>query len=129
VVTELNWIRPSANKDELRHILYEETAVKRLKKHKSPGIDDVTEEKIQAGGERVTEELYAICNQLWKEGSMSEDRTLSVIVTIPKKGDLSQCSNYRTIARLSRVGKVLVMMLLERLKAQVERYLSASWIQ
>jgi len=32
------------------------------------------------------------------------------------KGDMSQCSNNRTIALLSHVGKVLMMVLLERLK-------------
>jgi len=43
VVTELHRITPPVNKDELHHILYEEieTAVKMLKKHKSPGIDDI----------------------------------------------------------------------------------------
>jgi len=75
VVTELNRVTPPANKDELHHILYEEieTAVKRLKKHKSPGIDDITGEIIQAGGEKVTEELHAICNPIWKEGSIPEE--------------------------------------------------------
>jgi len=96
--------------------------VKRLKKHKSPGIDDITGEMIQVGGEKVTEELHAICNQIWKEGSIPDEWTKTVIVTILKKGDLSQCSNYRTIALLSPVGKVLMMVLLERLKAQMERH-------
>jgi hypothetical protein len=38
VVTELNRITPPPNEDELHHILYEEieTAMSRLKKHKSP---------------------------------------------------------------------------------------------
>jgi len=57
-------------------------------------------------------------------GSISEEWTKSDIVTMPKKGDLSQCSNYRTIALLSHVGKVLMIVLLERLKAQMKRKLS-----
>jgi len=79
---------------------------------------------IQAWGEKVTEELHAICNQIRKEGSIPEEWTKSVIVTIRKKGDQSQCSNYRTIVLLSHVGIVLMMVLLERLKAQMERHLS-----
>jgi len=69
VVTELNRNTPPANKNELHHILYEEieTAVKKLKKHKSLGIDDITGEMIQAGGKKVTEELYAVCDQIWKK--------------------------------------------------------------
>jgi len=45
-------------------------------------------------------------------------------MTIPKKKDLSQCSSYRTFALHSHVSKVLMMMLLERLKAQMAVYLS-----
>jgi len=46
--------------------------VKRLKKCHSPGIDDITGEMIQAGGEKkFIEESYAICNQMWKEGSIA----------------------------------------------------------
>jgi len=48
----------------------------------------------------------------------------AVIVTLLKKGDLSQCSYYRTIALLGHVGKVLITVLLDRLKAQIEKNLS-----
>ena len=101
VVTELNRITPPPNEDELHHILYEDfkTVVKRLKKHQSSGIDDITGELVQAGGEKVVEELHYIYNQIWKEGSLPEEWAKSVIITIPKKGDLSQRSNYRTILR------------------------------
>jgi len=101
-----------------------EAAVKRLKKNKSPGIDDITGEMIQAGGDRVAEEIHGICNQIWQEGKVPEEWAKSVIITIPKKGDLAECNNYRTIALLSHVGKVLMMVLLERLKAQMEPHLS-----
>jgi len=46
------------------------------------------------------------------------------ISSLPKKGDMSHCSNYGTITLLSHVSKVLMMVLLERLKAQVEMHLS-----
>ena len=126
VVNELDKISPPPNEDEQQDILYEEVAaaVKRLKKGKSPGIDSIAGEVIQAGGEKVTEEIHSICNQIWQEGRVPEEWTKSVIVTIPKKGDLADCSNYRTIALLSHISKVLLMVLLERLKAQVEPYLS-----
>jgi len=56
--------------------------VKRLKKCHSPGIDDITGEMIQAGGEKkFIEESYAICNQMWKEGSIAEEWAESVIIT------------------------------------------------
>ena len=126
VVKELDQIAPPPNEDELQDILYEEVAaaVKKLKKGKSPGIDDIAGEVVQAGGEKVTEEIHLICKQIWQEGRVPEEWTKSVIVTIPKKGDLAECCNYRTIALLSHISKVLLIVLLERLKAQVEPYLS-----
>ena len=42
----------------------------------------------------------------------------------PEKGGLTECSNYRTIALLNHMCKVLMMVLLERLKPKVEEYLA-----
>ena len=50
--------------------------------------------------------------------------TKSILVTIPKKGDLTLCTNYRTIALINHMGKVLMMILLNRLKARTEQYMS-----
>ncbi len=71
---------------------------------------------IQAGGEKVTDAIHTICNQIWQEGRVPEEWA--------KSGDLAECSNYRTITPLSHMGKVLMMVLLERLKAQMEPHLS-----
>src|SRR6218665_370268 len=117
---------PPPNEDGELEILHEEVeaAVKRLKRHKSPGTDGITDEMIQAEGEQIVDELHRICKQVWKEGRIPEEWAKSIIITIPKKGDLRECSNYRTISLLNHMGKVLTMVLLERLKAQVEPYIS-----
>jgi len=52
------------------------------------------------------------------------DMSKSVALIIPEIGDMAQCSNYGTIALLSHVGKVLMMVLMVRLKAQLETQLS-----
>ena len=38
------------------------------------------------------------------------------LITIPKKGDLSRCDNFRGITLLSVPGKVLNRIILERMK-------------
>jgi len=48
----------------------------------------------------------------------------SILVPIPKKGDLSNCSNYRTISLINHTGKVLLIVLLNRLKNHLDPYLS-----
>ena len=45
---------------------------------------------------------------------------LSNIITLPKKGNLQQCKNYRTISLVCHPSKVLLKVLLNRLKRQAE---------
>ncbi len=47
IITELDQISPLPNEDEIHYILYKEVAeaVKRLKKGKSPGIDEIIRKK------------------------------------------------------------------------------------
>ena len=79
---------------------------------------------IKAGGKVLAREIHALCNQIWTEGKVPDEWTKSILVTIPKKGNLADCKNYRTIALTSHMGKVLMLMLLNRLKSQVEEYLA-----
>ncbi|KAJ8408552.1 hypothetical protein AAFF_G00251870 [Aldrovandia affinis] len=46
-----------------------------------------------------------------------------VILTLPKKGNLSDCNNWRGIALLSIPGKVFCSVLLQRLKTEVDNIL------
>ena len=41
-----------------------------------------------------------------------------------EKGDLTLCKNYRTIALINHMGKVLMIILLNRLKVKTEEYMS-----
>ena len=40
--------------------------------------------------------------------------------TLPKKGNLQQCQNYRTISLISHPSKVMLKIVLNRLKPQAE---------
>src|SRR6218665_3474355 len=113
-------ISPPQREDEDDDILYEEVerAIHQLKKGKSPGNERIRGEMISAGGEKFKEEIYKLCKQVWKEGRVPEEWTKYLIVTIPKNGDLTECKNYRTIALMSHIGKVLMIVLMNRLKAQ-----------
>ena len=121
-VAELSQISPPATDDNNDDILLEEvqSAIKKLKKNKSAGTDGITAEMIRAGGEALTRQIHLLCNQVWKEERFPEEWTQSMIVIIPKKGDLKECTNYRTISLISHMCKVMLMVLLERLKAQME---------
>ena len=47
----------------------------------------------------------------------------SVFIPIPKKGDVKECSNYRTIALISHTSKVMLKILQVRLQQCVNREL------
>ena len=126
LLSELEKISPPPKDDENDNILYEEVeaAVKYLKKNKSPGADGVWGEALQAGGKELWGKIHELCMQIWREKRIPEEWTKSVLVTIPKKGDLTDCKNYRTIALISHMAKILLVVLLNRLKAQMEEYLT-----
>ena len=101
-----------------------EKAVKSLKKGKSPGNDNIPGELVQAGGEKVIEILKLICNRIWTTGIWPKAWTQSLIITIPKKGNLQLCNNYRTINLISHPSKVLLNVILNRLRPQAENIIA-----
>jgi len=125
VVKELEDIAPPTDEDT-QDILYSEvqTAIRALKRNKSPGSDKISAEMLQAGGEPLARQIYQLCNKAWHEGTIPEEWGKSILVPIPKKGDLSNCSNYRTISLINHTGKVLLTVLLNRLKSYLDPYLS-----
>ena len=70
-----------------------ETAVQLLKKGKSAGVDNIPAKLVQAGGEDVIAALKTICNRIWQTGEWPTPWTQSLIITLPKKGNLPQCQN------------------------------------
>jgi hypothetical protein len=125
MVKELEEITPVNNEDP-QDILYSEVqeAIRTLKKNKSPGSDGITSEMLQAGGEQLAHEIHKLCNKAWDEGTIPGEWGKSILVPIPKKGDLSECSNYRTISLINHTGKVLIIVLLNRLKQKLDPHLS-----
>ena len=95
--------------------------VQSLKKGKSAGVDNIPADLVQAGGEDVIITLTTICNKIWQTEEWPTPCTQSIIViTLPKKGNLQQCQNYRTISLISHPSKVTLKIILNRLKPQAE---------
>ena len=82
-----------------------EAAIQSLKKGKSAGVDNIPAELVQAGGEDVITALTTICYKIWQTGEWSTPWTQSLVITLPKKGNLQQCQNYRTISLISHPSR------------------------
>ena len=72
-----------------------EAAVQSLKKGKSAGVDNIPAKLVQAGGEDVITALATICNKISQTGEWQTPWTQCLVNTLPKKGNLQQCQNYR----------------------------------
>ena len=95
-----------------------------LKKGKSAGVDNIPAELVQAGGEDVITALTTIYNKIWQTGEWPTPWTQSVVITLPKKGNLQQCQNYQTISLIGHSSKVMLKIILNRLKPQVEKIMA-----
>ena len=74
-----------------------ELAIDKLKSHKSPGIDEIPAELIKVGGRTICLEIHKLITSIWKEEKLPEEWKESIIVPIHKKGDKTDCNNYRGI--------------------------------
>ena len=63
--------------------------------------------------------LYSICQQIWKTHQWLQDWKRSVFIPVPKKGNATECSNYRTIALISHSSKVMLKIFQARLQQYV----------
>ena len=81
--------------EDLQPILREEVeiAVASLKKGKYAGVDNILAELVQAGEETMIDVLIEICNTNWRKREWPTPWTQSLIITLPKKGNLQLCSS------------------------------------
>ena len=67
-----------------------EAAVQSLQKQKSAGVDHIPAVLVQANREDVITALMTICNRIWQTGEWPTPWTQSLVITLPKEGNLQQ---------------------------------------
>ena len=67
--------------------------------------------------------LHSICQQIWKTQQWPQDWKRSVFISILKKGNAKECSNYCTIALILHASKVMLKILQARLQQYVNHEL------
>jgi len=90
-------------------------AIDKLKSHKLPGIDHTPAELIKAVGRTICLEIHKLITSIWKKEKLPEEWKESIIAPIHKKGDKTNCNNYRGISLLPTTYKILSNILLSRL--------------
>ena len=67
-------------------------------------------------GENRLEMLTVLFNKIWEEERIPKDWEVGIVIPLFKKGDTSNCSNYRGITLLSVVLKVYERIMEKRLR-------------
>ena len=82
--------------------------------NKASGGDGIPVELFQILKDDAVKLWHSICQQIWKIQQWPQAWNRSVFISIPKKGNAKKCSNYCTIALISRASKVMLKILQAR---------------
>jgi hypothetical protein len=77
-----------------------ELAIEKLKSHRSPSIDQIPAELIKAGDRTIRCMIYKLIIAIWNKEELPKEWKELIIVPIHKKGDKTDCNNYRGISLL-----------------------------
>jgi hypothetical protein len=92
--TEIQAAEPSAAEVEI--------AIRKLKRCKAPGSEQIPAEQIQPGGGGILHsEIHKLIILIWNKEELPHQWKELIVVPIHKKGDKTDCSNYRGISLLS----------------------------
>ncbi len=98
------------------------TALKKLKKDKAPGLDNILHEFLIAGKESLLKPLCKLFNLVFNSGTYPSIWSLNFLRPIHKKDDRKDPDNYRGIAVGSCLSKLFSYVLLNRLVKHAEKH-------
>ncbi|XP_063586323.1 uncharacterized protein LOC134763697 [Penaeus indicus] len=111
---DLEMSGPPIMEDEVRN------AVRKMKKGKAPGPDNITLEMILALDEYGINLLTSLLNKIYDTGMMPLDLLKSVFIALPKKPGATECENHRTISLISQVTKILLKIITNRVRNKIK---------
>ena len=101
-------------KEELQKI------INKLKTHKAVGPDDIANEQIKLGGQKLVSSIYNLIIKIWIAEKMPAEWEKGIIIPILKKGNPMLCTNYRGITLLNSTYKILTTLLNNKVKQHTE---------
>ncbi|XP_075160593.1 uncharacterized protein LOC142233513 [Haematobia irritans] len=96
--------------------------LKKLKINKAPGEDRISYEHIVNAPENFHLQLLKRYNNILETGDIDSKFAKSIIFPIHKKGDITQPKNYRGVAFMNCLAKIMMGVLNERLANWTEHH-------
>lgn len=98
-------------------------ALQKLKNFKCSGEDGIVAELFKYAGDKCLNYIHQILVDVWQTETLPNEWLTSVILPIHKKGDKTNCNNYRGISLLNCGYKIFTNILYERLNKYAENIL------
>ena len=92
--------------------------------NKASGGDGMPAELFQILKVDAVKVLHSIFQQIWKTQQWPQDSKRSVFISIPKKVNAKECSDYCTIALISHASKLMLKVL----QARLQQYLNHKFL-
>ena len=99
------------------------TAMKAMTNEKAVGPDGLPAELLKLGLQQdrtILLEFHRLTTLIWREGKVPQQWKDAVITVLHKKGNKTECGNYRGISLVSHAAKVLLKVVARRLSAYCE---------
>jgi len=95
-------------------------AIKAMKNGKAAGADNIPAEVLKVDPYISADILLPSFQDIWQTEMFPKERKEGIIVKVPKKGDLSQCRNWRGVTLLAVISKIFNKVILEQIKNSLE---------
>lgn len=109
------------------------TFLKEIARRKSPGKDGVLNELLRTAMEEKLEKgkkiqsplfgcIHRLINHAYTNGIVPESWETAIVTPVPKKGDMTDLNNYRGIALMSNMMKIINGIFAKRLMTAIMEY-------
>src|ERR1043165_833317 len=95
-------------------------AIRDMKNNKAEGMDNIPIEILRNLGDRATDELVRICQDIYRTGVWPEDFLQTIVIPIKKKHNAVTCEDHRTISLLTHASKIMIKIITKRLQSRAE---------
>lgn len=109
---------PAILKEEVEH------AMKKMRKGKSSGPDNIPVELYEALEDFGVEKLTILLNRIYNSGKVPEDLLKTVFIALPKKPGATECGQHRTISLMSHLTKILLRIIMLRIRNKIKPEIS-----
>ena len=117
-------LEPNILECKVKWALGRSTNKQRSTTNKASGGDGILAELFQTLKDDAVKVLHSVCQQIWKTQQWPQDWKKSVFIAILEKGNAKECSNFCTIALISKASKGMLKILQARLQQYVNSELT-----